>query len=101
MVFETFLAKLVLGESVSGLRWTGVFLDAGIAGDLIGCVGQIHPGMEGGHHVVVTIGIANSSGVMPPSAVGSARCRMIPVSDAAAGFAATYSPFGILTFMRN
>jgi uncharacterized membrane protein len=28
MVFETFLAKLVLGESVSGLRWPGVFLVA-------------------------------------------------------------------------
>ena len=28
MVFETVLAKLVLGESVSGLRWTGVFLVA-------------------------------------------------------------------------
>ena len=48
MVFETFLAKLVLGESVSGLRWTGVFLVVGIVGDLIGCVGQIHPGIEGG-----------------------------------------------------
>ena len=28
MVFETVLAKLVLGECVSGLRWTGVFLVA-------------------------------------------------------------------------
>ena len=28
MVFETILAKLVLGESVSRLRWTGVFLVA-------------------------------------------------------------------------
>ena len=37
---------------------------------------------------------ANSSGVIPPSAFGSARWRMMPVPDAPPARAGTYSPFG-------
>ena len=43
---------------------------------------------------------AKSSGVMPPLAVGKARCRMIPVPDAPPARAGTYSPLGIVTFVR-
>ena len=39
---------------------------------------------------------AKSSGVIPPSAVGKARCRMMPLPDAPPARAGTYSPRGFV-----
>jgi len=99
MVFETFLAKLVLGIRF-GTALDGHFpgrLRGGIAGVLIGCVGQIHPGIEGGprgsYH-------RNRKQQRRHAAV---RCgqRALPDDSRArrSGARGHISPFGILTLV--
>jgi hypothetical protein len=43
---------------------------------------------------------AKCSGVIPPSAVGSARWRTMPFPEAPPARAGTYSPFGTVTAVR-